>query len=96
MQKYEAIRPFYEFLALPKNNKKHLGNNNFGWTMVEFMHQDVMEATRATMGAIWYVVLSYDEVPIVDNQSWLFVHCYVVQNWVRILILVSLDRMFEG
>jgi len=55
-----------------------------------------MEATKATMGAIRYVVLSYDEVFIVDNQSWLFVHCYVVQNWVRILILVSLDIMFEG
>ncbi len=60
------------------------------------MHQDVMEVIRATMGALWYVVLNCDEVSIVDNQSWLFVHCYVVQNWVRILIFISLDRVFES
>jgi hypothetical protein len=73
-------------LAVPKNKKKHSRNDNFGLTMVKFMDQNVMEATKATMGAVWYVVLNYDEVFIVDNQSWLFVHCYVVQNWVRILI----------
>jgi hypothetical protein len=55
-----------------------------------------MEVIRATMGALWYVVLNCDEVSIVDNQSWLFVHCYVVQNWVRILIFISLDRVFES
>jgi hypothetical protein len=55
-----------------------------------------MEATKATMGVVWYVVLSCDEVFIVDNQFWLSIHCYVVQNWVRILILTSLDRVFES
>jgi len=60
------------------------------------MDQNVMEATKATMGVVWYVVLSCDEVFIVDNQYWLIVHCYVVQNWARILILISLDLLFEG
>jgi hypothetical protein len=62
MQKYEVIRSLYEFLAIPKNSNKHLGSDNFGWTMVEFMHQHVMEAIRATMGVVWYIFLSYDEV----------------------------------
>ncbi len=61
-----------------KNSKKHSRNDNSSWTMEKFMHQDVMEATRATMGAIWYVVLSCDEMFIIDNQSWLSVHCNVV------------------
>jgi len=52
MQKYEAIRQLYEFLVMLKNSKKHLGNENSGWTMEKFMHQNVMEATRATTRAI--------------------------------------------
>jgi hypothetical protein len=44
------------------------------------MHQEMMRETRAMMGAPWYVVLSYGEIFTIDNQSWLSVHCYVVQN----------------
>jgi hypothetical protein len=32
------------------------------------------------MGVAYYVVLNCDEVFIVDNQSWLFVHYYVVET----------------
>jgi len=61
--------------------------------MVEFMYQVVMRATRVGIQATHYIALSYDEVSTLDNQSWLFVHYYVVQNWVRILIIIFLDRM---
>jgi hypothetical protein len=30
--------------------------------MVEFMHQEVIRATRAIMGVVQYVALNYDEV----------------------------------
>ncbi len=45
---------------------------------------------------LWYVVLSCDEMHIVENQSWLLIHYYVVQNWVRIPIFTSLDIVIEG
>jgi hypothetical protein len=61
--------------------------------MVEFMYQVVMRATRVGIQGTHYIALSYDEVSTLDNQSWLFVHYYVVQNWVRILIIIFLDRM---
>jgi hypothetical protein len=64
--------------------------------MVEFMHQKVMKTIKAAMGGAQYGALNYDEMSTVDNQSWLSIHCYVVQNWVRISILISLDIMFEG
>jgi hypothetical protein len=48
--------------------------------MAEFMHQTVMKATRATIQAAHYVNLSCDEVSTIDNQSWFYVHYYVVQN----------------
>jgi hypothetical protein len=37
--------------------------------MVEFMHQHVMVATRATVIATQYVYISFDEVSTLDNQS---------------------------
>jgi hypothetical protein len=95
MQEYETIKLLYEFLAMPKNSKKHL-SDSFGWTMVKFMHLELMRVTKAIMGAIQYVVINCDEVFIINNQSWLFVHSDVVQNWVRILILIFLDKMLEG
>ncbi len=33
---------------------------------------------------------------MLNNQSWLSIHYYVVQNWVRIPILISLDNVLEG
>jgi formyltetrahydrofolate hydrolase len=46
--------------------------------MAKFMHQAVMKATKVVVQVAHYVVLSCDEVSIIDNQSWLFVHYYVV------------------
>jgi hypothetical protein len=52
-----------------------------------------MKAIKFVVQVQHYVVLSHDEVSIVDNQSCLFVHCYVVENLVRIPILIFLDRV---
>jgi hypothetical protein len=51
MQKYEAIRPLYEFLAMPKNSKKCWSDSS-SWTMVEFMHHEVMRATKVAMEVV--------------------------------------------
>jgi hypothetical protein len=48
--------------------------------MVEFMYQEVMREIRVAMEATHYVAFNYDEVFTVDNQSWLFIHCYVIHN----------------
>jgi hypothetical protein len=61
MQEYEAIRPLSEFLAMPKYSKKHW-NDSSSWTMVEFMHYEVMKATKVAMEVVCYVVLSCDDV----------------------------------
>jgi hypothetical protein len=55
-----------------------------------------MKAIKVGVGVVWYVALNCDEMFTIDNQSWLLDHYYVVQNWVRILILISLDKVFEG
>jgi hypothetical protein len=66
MLEYEYLRPLFEFLVVPKNKKKHW-SEIFGWTMVEFMHQVVMKATKVVVQAAHYIALSYDEVSIFDK-----------------------------
>ncbi len=95
MFEYECMRVLFKFLAIPRNNKKHL-TNTFSWQMAEFMHQQLMVTTRATITTTWYVSINYDEVSTLDNQSWLLVHCYVVEYWVRIPILIYIYGLLEG
>ncbi len=57
------------------------------------MHQMVMKVTRVVIQVAYYVALNCDEVSTVDNQSWLFVYYYMVENWVRIPILICLEKV---
>jgi hypothetical protein len=66
MLEYEALMFLYDFVVVPKNNKKHW-SDNFKWTMVEFMHEEVMWATRVAIGVVQYVAMSRNEVFTFDN-----------------------------
>jgi hypothetical protein len=87
MLEYETLKPLFKFLQVPKNSKKH-------WA--KLVLQEVLKVIRAIVGATCYPACRCDEVFVVDNQSWLYVHCYVMHNWVRIPILISLDQVVEG
>jgi hypothetical protein len=78
MLEYEALKHLFQFLRVLENNKKHW-SDNFSWTMLEFMHQEVMKATKATMGVVQYVVLNCEEMSIVDNHYWLW--CRIGQGF---------------
>ena len=43
-----------------------------------------------------YMLLSCNEVTIVDNQSWISIHAYVLVDWERVLLLLSLERLTKG
>jgi hypothetical protein len=49
-----------------------------GWAMAQHMHNMVLEATIFTIIVAQYISLTCDEVDIIDNQSWLSIHAYVV------------------
>jgi hypothetical protein len=40
--------------------------------------------------------LSCDEVTTIDNQSWISMHSYVVQDWCQIYLLIFLEHVIEG
>jgi hypothetical protein len=64
---YESSSLLFEFLAIPKNSKKHW-NDNSSWTMAKFMHlRGYAQASKVIMGVVYYVVLNCDEISIVDK-----------------------------
>lgn len=56
----------------------------------------VMWAIRVIVGVARYVTLNCDGISKLDTQSWLFIHYYVVETWVKILIFISLDWVVDG
>jgi hypothetical protein len=61
--------------------------------MATYMYKQVLEETKRLIGEARYIVVTVDEVIAVDNSSFLSVHVYIVQDWVRIPLFVSLQRV---
>lgn len=58
--------------------------------MAKCMHKVVLRNTKITVQDYVFFAWSADEVTIIDNQEWINVHAYMMQNWIRILILLTL------
>jgi hypothetical protein len=92
MMDYSAIRPMLQFLGVPKLAKRHW-NDGAGWMLAECIFRQVEAKTLETVRSSRFISLSCDEVTSIDNGSWISIHCYVVQNWSRVPILISLERV---
>jgi len=55
-----------------------------------------LEVTIFSITIVRYIFLTCDEVSLINNQSWLLVHAYVVQNWLHIPILFYLECVVAG
>lgn len=64
--------------------------------MVEALCTVVEKQTHETLAVARFISPSGDEVTIVDNQSWLCIHGYVVQKWKRIPLLLCLLHLIDG
>jgi hypothetical protein len=61
--------------------------------MVEAMHDFVLTSTKAIMQAINYFFMNVNEVTTLDNWQWISVHVYVMKDWCRFPILLTLERV---
>jgi hypothetical protein len=92
MVDYSGIRPMLQFLGVPKLTKRHW-SDGAGWMLADCMFRQVEAKALETVRASRFISLSCDEVTSIDNGSWISIHCYVVQNWSRVPILISLERV---
>lgn len=57
--------------------------------MLDFMYSKVKNCILSHVKKATYMALACDEVTSIPNESWIFIHTYVMQDWVRILLLIS-------
>ncbi len=55
------------------------------------MHIQVQMAIVKAIKIVRFIAISCDEVTMIDNGSWICIHAYVVQSWVRIPILLQVE-----
>ena len=82
-------------LKVKHNPAKHLTNTS-GWEMAEAMHEIVLQSTRDAITDCNFISCSADEVTTINNQQWISMHIYVMQQWQRMPILLILERIEVG
>ncbi len=63
--------------------------------MTRAMHNVVLKQMKVILQQVMFISISCDEITILDNQSWISVHAYVVENWRRQPILLNLERVVD-
>jgi hypothetical protein len=78
-----------QFLDVKDFPKTHW-SNSIGWEMTSYMHELVVKKTKDLVQVARFISFSYDEVTTLDQQSWVSIHAYVVENWLRTHFVVIL------
>jgi hypothetical protein len=60
------------------------------------MHDVALSKTLSMILKVNFVVVSVNEVTIVDAQQWISIHGYVMQNWKCVLVLLTLEKVEAG
>jgi hypothetical protein len=59
---------------------KHHWNDTAEWVMAECTAKQGIKGVKKVIASSKYLALSYDEVITIDNQSWISIHSYVIQD----------------
>ncbi len=60
------------------------------------MHHIIMESKKVAIQKAKYIIVSCDEVTIIDNQSWCSVHAHIIDGFKRVPLLLNLERLLGG
>jgi len=63
--------------------------------MAQFMYAQVIKDILTIISIANYVVFTCDEMNTMDNGGWVSIHAYVMQNWVKIPMLFSLQKVVD-
>jgi hypothetical protein len=64
--------------------------------MVETMHRLVLQAIKVGLQKTLFILVSYDKLTTIDNESWLLIHLYVIDKWKWVPILLNLQNVLDG
>jgi uncharacterized protein YjhX (UPF0386 family) len=86
---------YYHFWKVENNFNNHWTYTR-GWGMVECMNNVVLATTKMAIQTIKCINVSCNEVTSIDNQSWIFVHVFVVKDFKRTPIFVNLEGVIKS
>jgi len=64
--------------------------------MADFMYCQVKKAMKNKISAALFVAFTCIELTAIDNGSWICIHAYVVENYVRIPYLIFVQHLLDG
>ncbi len=64
--------------------------------MAKCLHKQFLSKMQEIVASSRYLVFTYDEITMIDNQSWISIHYYVVQDWCHLHVLIFLEQVIEG
>ena len=67
-----------------------------GWKMAESLFNVVQARTKEIVSTAPYFSITCAEVTTLDNQSWISMHVYTIQDWERVPMLLCLQHVTEG
>jgi hypothetical protein len=56
-------------------------NDNIGWEIATTMHYIVIAITEFYVREMRYIAISWDEVIVINNQSWGNVYTYFIESF---------------
>jgi hypothetical protein len=97
MLEFNTLKSFF-FLKKIKCSllPKYRWSDSTRWVMAECMHKQVIKKIKEVITISKYLILSCDEVTMIDNQLWISIHFNNVQDWCRIPIFIYLEHVTEG
>jgi hypothetical protein len=95
MPEYVAREKLYEFLNVPDHPSMHWSIGS-GWLMSNHIWDLVKKKMIEMIKAANFIAITADETSANDNTSWVVIHVYIMQNWSRMSLLCSLQKMTSG
>lgn len=89
MAEYETRYTLCKFLKVFHMPNVHW-NSNSGWSMTKYYYVEVIVVIKKMVQVAYYMVVTVDKVTTIDNGSWLCIHIYVMQDYIRMFLLISL------
>ena len=95
MTDYPSYRDVLSFLECPLIPFKHWSIST-GWEIAECLHAVVQNCVKLALQECQFFSLTCDEVTTVDYHTWILVHVYVIKNYVRVPLLLTLEQVTGG
>jgi len=57
------------------------------------MYSFVKERIKSLLLVAPFLALTTDETSSVDNTSWIAIHCYTMNDWERLFLLINIQKL---